>query len=228
MGSNYTSNYNVDIVMCIDATGSMRSLIEMVKRNAMQFGRDLRTMMERGDSESDPKYIDQLRVRVIAFRDYLADGDKAMLMTDFFTLPEQSEDFSELMEEIHADGGGDDPEDGLEALGYAIRETDWVRSGERRRHIIVVWSDEGTHEIGFGKEAPNYPKNMAKSFAELSSWWEMMEGNAKRLILFTPDKSGWTEIDRNWENTLFYKSEAGKGLEEYSYQAILSAIKYSV
>ena len=55
-----------------------------------------------------------MRIRVIAFRDYLADGDSAMMTTDFFRLPEQSKDFERCVKSIHAKGGGDTPEDGLE------------------------------------------------------------------------------------------------------------------
>ena len=35
MGSNYSLKYNVDIAMCIDATGSMGGLLNTVKSNAL-------------------------------------------------------------------------------------------------------------------------------------------------------------------------------------------------
>ena len=37
-----TLTYNVDIVMCIDCTGSMQGLIDTVKQNALKFYLDLR------------------------------------------------------------------------------------------------------------------------------------------------------------------------------------------
>ena len=37
MGSNYSLKYDVDIVMCIDATGSMTGILDTVKRNALNF-----------------------------------------------------------------------------------------------------------------------------------------------------------------------------------------------
>ena len=67
-------------------------------------------------------------------------------------------------------GGGDDPEDGLEALAYAIRSK-WNTEGLKKRQLIVVWSDAPAHELGFGKSAENYPKKMAKDFNELTQWW---------------------------------------------------------
>ena len=38
-------NYTVDIVMCIDSTGSMAPIIEKVKSNAMKFYEDLLKVM---------------------------------------------------------------------------------------------------------------------------------------------------------------------------------------
>ena len=96
------------MVFCIDCTGSMDNIIDMVKNNALNFYNDVTETMEKKN-----KHITQLRVRVVAFRDYLADGDRAMLVTDFFKLPEQAVDFETCVRSLKAEGGGDDPEDGL-------------------------------------------------------------------------------------------------------------------
>ena len=166
-------DYTVDMVFCIDATGSMEDttgsrlkIINMVKQNALNFYSDFDRIMS-----GKNKKVRQLRVRIVAFRDYIADGPDAMMVTDFFLLPQQEKEFEACINSIHAGGGGDIPEDGLEALGYAIR-SDWTREGVKRRHIIVVWSDAPTHELGYGKVAPWYPEGMAADFDELSLWWE--------------------------------------------------------
>ncbi len=114
----YGLPYDIDIVMCIDATASMSPLIKTVKENALRFHSDF---LKRLSECNPPKRVNDVRVRVIAFRDYLADGDKAMLVTDFFKLPEQTAQFESLIRGIEPWGGGDEPEDGLEALAYAIR-----------------------------------------------------------------------------------------------------------
>ena len=75
--------YNVDIVFCIDATGSMTDLIDLVKNNAVRFYYDLKEVMDKKS-----KVIDSLRVKVIAYRDYIEDKEDAMLTTDFFCLPQ--------------------------------------------------------------------------------------------------------------------------------------------
>ena len=187
MGNNYKITYNVDMVFCIDATGSMGGVIEMVKNNALHFYADVTSAMAKKN-----KTIDRLRVKVVAFRDYIADGDQAMLTTDFFNLPEQGGDFEKCVRSIVADGGGDDPEDGLEALAYAIK-SNWNTEGMKKRQVIVVWTDATTHELGYGKSMPNYPARMAKDFDELTAWWGdkqnkgFIDQNAKRLLLFAPD-----------------------------------------
>ena len=137
----------------------------MVKRNAVSFYGDVVDAMQKKG-----KTIDKLRLRMVVFRDYVADGENAMLETDFFDLPEEAADFKECIDGITAFGGGDDPEDGLEALGYAMK-SDWNNDGMKKRHVIVLWTDASTHPIGYGKSSGYYPNGMAESFGELSSWW---------------------------------------------------------
>ena len=88
MASNYKMTYNVDMVFCIDCTGSMDNIIDIVKNNALNFYQDVTNVMEKKH-----KHITQLRVRVVAFRDYRADGKDAMLVTNFFKLPQEAVDF---------------------------------------------------------------------------------------------------------------------------------------
>ena len=184
MASNYKLNYNVDLVFVIDSTGSMSNLIDQVKSNALNFYPDLIKVME-----AKKKHINSLRIRVVAYRDYMADGADAMLTTDFFQLPDEAEDFRDTVNSIEAQGGGDEPEDGLEAVAFAMRSKWNNESGTKKRQIIVVWSDASTHDIGFAKSSEFYPREMAKDFSELTRWWGdkqqgsgYMDFNAKRLI----------------------------------------------
>lgn len=235
MGSNYSAGgsfgkYTVDIVMCIDATGSMGPLLDMVKANALNFYNDFMYKLEEKE-----KYAESVRVRIVAFRDYIADGTDAMLLSDFFNLPEQADEFEKLVRGITPFGGGDAPEDGLEALGYAIKSK-WNREqGTKHRHVIVVWSDDATHDIGFGSKAPNYPAKMAKSFSELSEWWgcgntqnSVMDRKSKRLLIYAPAKEYWTTIASTWDNALLFPSEAGAGLDDRTYSEILDSICGSI
>lgn len=225
-------DYTVDMVFCIDATGSMEDLtgkqtkiINMVKQNALNFYDDFKKVMGAKD-----KVVRQLRVRIVAFRDYMADGEYAMMVTDFFQLPQQSKEFEACINSIHADGGGDIPEDGLEALAYAIKSK-WTAAGAKKRQVIVVWTDADTHPMGFGKNSGYYPKGMPGSLAVLSDWWDdpaLLDQRAKRLVLFAPDAGNWKYISDNWNLTWHFPSVAGNGLAEQSYKAILDGIGNSV
>lgn len=222
-------DYTVDMVFCIDATGSMEDfsgsqvkIINLVKQNALNFYTDLNNAMA-----AKRKAVRQLRVRIVAFRDYLADGENAMLVTDFFMLPQQAAQFEACVNSITAKGGGDAPEDGLEALAYAIRSK-WTNETAKKRHVIVLWTDASTHELGYGKDSPYYPKGMPQDMSELNDWWDDMNENSKRLIMFAPDQPYWDYISRNWDNVVHYPSAAGNGLAEKSYGEILNAIANSV
>ncbi len=225
-------DYTVDMVFCIDATGSMEDfsgannkIINMVKQNAVNFYGDFcRIMMEKD------KKVRQLRVRIVAFRDYLADGEHAMMVTDFFQLPQQSAQFEACVNSIRADGGGDIPEDGLEALAYAIKSK-WTQEGTKKRQIIVVWTDAGTHDIGYGSSSRFYPKGMPQSLGELNDWWDdpnLMKKNEKRMILFAPQASHWDYIADNWDLVWHIPSALGNGLAERNYSEILNLIANSV
>ncbi len=231
-GTNIGMDYTVDMVFCIDATGSMedttgsqKRIINIVKENALNFYNDFTKMM---DGKS--KHVRQLRVRIVAFRDYLADGENAMMMTDFFLLPQQKDIFESCINSITASGGGDIPEDGLEALSYAIR-SDWTAEGTKKRQVIVVWTDAGTHDLGFGATSPYYPKGLPTSMAQLTDWWDneaYIHPNYRRLVIFAPDEPGWSYISQNWDNVIHFPSAAGNGLAERNYEDILNVLANSI
>jgi hypothetical protein len=228
MGSNYKINYNVDMVLCIDVTGSMDNIIKIVQNNALNLYQDVKKSMEQKG-----KHVDILRVRIIAYRDYLADDGDAMLVTNFFRLPHEAEALKKCVSSLVAKGGGDDPEDGLEALAYAIKSK-WNTDGTKKRHVIVLWTDDDAHELGFGKSSEYYPKGMASDIRELTAWWGdadepgYMDQEAKRLILFSPDMPGWQQVSDNWDKVLHYPSKAGSGLIDVEYSQIISVISQTI
>ncbi len=225
-------DYTVDMVFCIDATGSMEDfsgkqtkIINMVKQNAINFYGDFNNIMA-----GKGKKVRQLRVRIVVFRDYLADGEYAMMVTDFFQLPQQAAEFEACINSIHADGGGDVPEDGLEALAYAIKSK-WTTEGAKKRQVIVVWTDADTHALGFGSASKFYPKGMPSDLGELSDWWDdnrLMNQDAKRLVIFAPDEGNWKYISDNWNLALHIPSAAGNGLAEQNYREILNVVANSM
>lgn len=229
--SQVKSVVDVDLVLCIDATGSMNPVIDMTKRNALNLPEDIMREARRQGKE-----ISNLRMRVIVFRDYLADGEYAMQMTDFFDLPAEKEDMSELVNGIIASGGGDEPEDGLEALAYAMK-SNWQapRQGAKRRQVIAVWTDASGHQMGHGRTSPYYDPELPKDFDELTDWWgddesedSKMHYESKRLALFAPKVKPWTLLESSWDNVILYPSVAGQGMQETDYQEIIKLLVKTV
>lgn len=217
--------YTVDIVLCIDATGSMSGIINKVKENALLFHQDLeKTMSEKG------KNIDRLRIKVILFRDYYVDGADSMKESDFIVLPEQNENFRAFINSCNASGGGDEPESGLESLALAIKST-WTKEGDRKRQIIVVWTDASAHKLEKHGKPSHYPSSMPANFDELTDLWENSEHislSAKRLLIYAPDAYPWTDIITNWNNTIGFTSKAGEGLSDHDYKTIINQVANSV
>jgi hypothetical protein len=84
--------YAVDIAFCIDVTGSMSPILDRVKDNALRFYDDVqKNLTDKG------KNVDELRVRVIAFRDFKADGAAALQESPFFSLPDEQARFAEFV-----------------------------------------------------------------------------------------------------------------------------------
>lgn len=219
--------YSVDVVLCIDATGSMGDIINRVKGNALKFHEDL---TERMGKKS--KVIDSLRIKVIAFRDFYVDKEKSVMESDFFELPKDKAGFSEFVDTITAEGGGDEPETGLEAVAMAMKSK-WTQSADKRRQVIVIWTDASTHQLERDENSKpvHYPADLPKNFDELTDWWEgqdYMSPSAKRLILFAPDAYAWTDISNHWTNVIHHVSKAGNGLEEIDYDQIIDAVANSV
>lgn len=215
-------DYNVDIVMCIDATGSMASIIEDVKRNALSFYQKFVDEME-----AKAKSVQQLRIKVIAFRDYSVDSE-AMVESKFFVLDEESREFHDFVNAIEASGGGDEPESSLEALALAMK-SDWVRTGSVRRHVIIMYTDASALKLGEKSGETGYPSGMPSDLAELREWWEgqRMEKRAKRLLVFAPDMEPWSDMV-DWSNAFHTASKAGAGCDDTDIQTCIHMLVNSI
>ncbi|MGX1268570.1 vWA domain-containing protein [Streptomyces phaeoluteigriseus] len=223
--------YAVDIVLCVDATGSMFPVLDTVKSSALQFHDRLNDVMAKKG-----KAISQLRLKVIAFRDFGDNPSDAIEQTDFLHLPGQARDFENFVRGIDAGGGGDIPESGLEALALAINSP-WETGLDRRRHVIVMFTDAPAHPLGtVGVSAPSYPVEIPRSLDDLFEQWgyarsqtAVMEQSAKRLVLFAPDLAPWSDpIAEEWDLTLHFASKAGEGLEEFEMDEIIETIANSL
>jgi len=219
-------SYAVDIVFCIDVTGSMTPIIDAVKANALRFYDDVQANLT-----AKGKNIDELRVRVIAFRDFAADGDAALQESPFFRLPAEQGAFSDFVNGLLAEGGGDAPESGLEAVALAMN-SQWTTRGDRRRQVVVVWTDQPAHPLEPTLVPAELRTRVPADFSALTDLWEDAQGplgaSSKRLILFAPDGPGWSDISAVWENVVHHPSQAGGGLSDVDYGTIIDSIGNSV
>lgn len=218
--------YAVDIVFCIDVTGSMTPILDQVKANALRFYSDVQSNLT-----AKGKNIDELRVRVVAFRDIVADGEAALQESPFFPLPADQAGFSGFVNGLVPEGGGDAPESGLDATALAMTSP-WTTRGDRRRQVIVVWTDQPAHTLDASVTPAALADRVPTDFSALTDMWEDPQGplgsSSKRLILFAPDGPGWSDISGVWENVVHHPSQAGGGLSDIDYGTIIDSIGNSV
>lgn len=219
-------SYAVDIVFCIDVTGSMDPIIDAVKANALRFYDDVQDNLT-----AKGKNVDELRVRVVAFRDLAADGEAAMDESPFYRLPDERSAFSDFVNGLIAEGGGDAPESGLEAVALAMNSP-WTTRGDRRRQVVVVWTDQPANALDASVVPAELRPRVPADFSALTDLWEDTQGplgaSSKRLILFAPDGPGWSDISAVWENVVHHPSQAGGGLSDVDYGTIIDSIGNSV
>lgn len=187
--------YNVDIVMCIDVTGSMGPIINKVKETALTLPATFLTAMDEAG-----KHADAVRFKVIAFGDYKYD-ENPMAESEFFTADQASE-FEAYVNNLVPSGGGDIPENALEALALAFK-SDWCKSGSKRRHVTLLFTDAPALPLGERADCPNYTPGMPTSLAELVDWYSgladqtvglKLEQKAKRLVLYAPHAEPWDDL----------------------------------
>ena len=202
----------LDLVMCIDATGSMGATLAAVQRNALIFERDLKARLrELG------RQIDIVRVRPIYFWDYDYDGWSrvyGLKASQFLELPSQNAAFQSFVNSERAYGGGDWPEAGLECFNEGLRST-WYKPAESRIAVfpvVALWTDApadspgnwaNINKTGHGT---TYPANMPRTWDGLKSAWEnnnLIDQDRKQFVLFgRPTDNGWSQISR-WDGYVY-------------------------
>lgn len=223
MPANDVLDVNVDIVICIDVTGSMYPVLGTVKDNALTFYERL------GDALLEYKRdLQDLRIKVIAFRDVTCDGSGAIQESEFFNLPQQKEEFDSFVKGLKAEGGGDEAETALDVLAHAMH-SEWVAEGAKRRHVIVMWTDAPTKDPTGGN---GIIQDSVNNIGELYALWQdaqnsIMDVNAKRLVLFTPNHESWNRLE-SWALTTHLTTELGAGLGDVDMATFLTFLAKSL
>ena len=194
MNGKQTGDHNVDIVICIDGTASMAPIMDKVKENVSDFCYNFIDALE-----SREKSVEKVRAKVIVFRNYGFD-DEPMTVSDFYTLPEQREEFNSFVNGIEAKGGDGGPTNALEAIALALK-SDWTTNGNKRRHVIMVYTDKAAIPLGDSAGLTGYPEGMPADLSALYGWWEGLtavgtySAKAGRMFAFAPKVYPWTDLE---------------------------------
>ena len=218
---------NIDVVFCIDGTGSMSPCLANVKSNARRFHMEFVSAMTDLGSE-----IDSMRIKIIVFRDYECDGDQSMVESPFFELPTDTADFEKFLADITATGGGDGPENGLEALYYAMKSD--FTTGAKDRQVIVLFTDAEALDLGKRAGCPGYPSDMVDKAGLISTWsctaqdssLKLRERN-KRLVMFAPSGTKYQTLKSELNRSLFEPVNMADGLGDIDFQDIIKIIAAS-
>ena len=119
-----------DVVFLFDCTGSMSPYIENVKDNVAS--------LIKGFNATANVKLDW-RVRAMGYRDCFVDKESII---NGFGFTDSADVFAnEQLARLTADGGGDEKESALDAIWYALKQSDWR---PRSTKVIVLFTDAGT------------------------------------------------------------------------------------
>ena len=218
---------NIDVVFCIDGTGSMAPCIASVKSNARRFHLEFVSAMTDLGSE-----IDSMRVKVIVFRDYHDDGEQAMVQSPFFELPTDTADFEKFLADISANGGGDGPENGLEAMYYAMKSD--FTTGAKDRQVIVLFTDAEALDLKQRASEAGYPADMVDEAGLIEMWACMAQDSSfklrernKRLVMFAPDGTKYKALKSKLNRSVFEPVNMADGLGDIDFKEIIKIIAAS-
>lgn len=224
---NLGTKRNIDVVFCIDGTGSMAPCIESVKANARRFHVEFVKAMT--DLGSD---IDSMRVKVIVFRDYKDDGEQAMVESPFFELPTDTADFEKFLADVSANGGGDADENGLEALYYAMKSD--FTTGAKDRQVIVLFTDADALELRARSGESGYPSDMVDEAGLIAMWTCVAQDSSfklrersKRLVMFAPDGTKYKVLKTKFNRSVFEPVNMSDGLGDIDFNDIIKIIAAS-
>ena len=223
--TNFKSR-SIDVVFCIDGTGSMTPCIDNIKNNAMRFYQELVSEITAiGNS------VDMLRAKIITFRDYKSDGQEAMVESRFFELPDENEEFADHLKSIKAKGGCGEDANGLEALYYAMN-SDFV-TGINDRQVIVIFADTTAIPLKKRAKCPNYPKDMVDDDGLIETWMcaqsrptKLRERN-KRLVMFAPHGTIYEQLSLAFNRSVFEPVETHNGIDDVTFDDIIKLLAAS-
>ncbi len=124
----------VDIVFILDVTESMQPYIDAVKQNVISFAEDL--------ARNNRDY----RLGLVTFEDYVVSAAADCNCPYSKKMTSNVQEFTQWVGSLHAGGGGDIPEDQLDALAYAST----FPFRPEAQGIVILVTDAPDHHAGDG------------------------------------------------------------------------------
>jgi len=191
----------VEIVICLDVTGSMQSVINDIKTNLSDVYQSIANEYKKLGIT-----IYDVRVKIVAFRDFYNRKAPAMEISPFYYLPNEKNQYQSTMDSLPATGGGDTPESSLEALTLGIM-SDWDNT-RNKNQLVVLITDAPPHplEMNSNNKPKDYPSNIPLTIDGLRDIWESgtyIKNSGKKLLLVAPDCQDWEAIYKNWTMVWF-------------------------
>ena len=216
----------IDIVFTIDGTSSMTPCLDMVKNATKDFYQKFEEALVKNNNQ-----IDSLRIKIIVFRDYEYDS-KPMEESPFFELPMDLDDYSKYLSRVEAIGGGDNPENGLEALHYAFN-SEFIATGMKDREVIVLFTDTDAISREDRIDCKYYPKDMVDENGLIREWIlpsqkMKLTQKGKRLVLYAPPSTKYQGRQGKLPNCSFVPVKLGSGLVDFNFDEIIRIIAASV
>lgn len=178
-------NCSVDVVFVIDATGSMRQIMEKIKQTAIALPKALTEAVKLAG-----KSMRRIRFKVIDFADFKSEGKDTIHESEFYNANTQivqiinEFDSIKMTKEDGEGRGGDEiPENALEAVWLAMN-SDFIeqRPDEDARQIIMVFTDASPLRLQERAKYPGYSRyNFPKNIDEMRRLWGKYYGDELHL-----------------------------------------------
>jgi hypothetical protein len=197
-----------DIVFCIDATGSMQTVIDSVKDNIDHFVHSLKDL-----SANMP--IDW-QARVIGYRDFSCDTE---YLIDKFGFVTSADDIKSQLDQIVADGGGDEPESTLDVIAIAAKKSAWRTTLAHK--TIVVFTDATPRDID--------PKSSTDTgITDIALLKQVMIENHIKLFLYGQQCPQYDELKDLPKASINLFADAITELPKVDFKALLDQIGKTV
>lgn len=205
---------NADFVFVLDATATMGVFIDRFRR---EFLPKVTELIREKAGKADVRY------KIIVFRDYGSEGAAAMKESKFFAIPEEMRELEHAMLFVEAGGGGDSPENGLEAIYYAMKSD--FASGTQ---TIFFFTDADAVKMGARKGCEGYPEDMTDEKGLKEIWLgkkpSYITQSGKKLILVAPENTAYSRLAKELDNTVFVPAAKSGNLNDIEFFDLLKKL----